>query len=212
MASAVASIVSKTVDVLLKIQSTESRKQRWAKLLFSVYGALGDIEASMYNITQTLIKPEDRNDIAAELKRDVETFQAGIAKLSNLMGQETWDLFQLQSQPEKLKAMGIFDQEVTNVLIKAWFMDGGFVEAFHRMGLSYMFDQKIMRMTDAPFDPSSSVHGYAVKVTKTDFSLKKKADVQRLISILSGSRSEVVTARDALKSFIAKTFKIEDII
>ena len=264
MASAVMSIVSKTVDVLLKIQSTESKRQKWGKLLFSVYNALGDVESTMYRIVTTLTQftevgegtpflfgtlhapdyiligsissngmmtvqtkllREDGAETLSEIKNvpqrdllplvlsnDIQTFTAAFHKLSRLMGAETWDLFQVQNQPEQLKALGIYDEEVARVLIKAWFMDGGFVEAFNRIGLSYLFEEQLVRMSDAPFDPESNIHGYAVNLTETDYKLTDSEDVQRLISIVTPSRSAVVAARDELKKFIAKSFKIEDII
>src|SRR3954464_8703042 len=54
MASAVTSIISKTVDVLLKIHSTESKRQKWGQLLFGVCNALGNVETAMYRIARTL--------------------------------------------------------------------------------------------------------------------------------------------------------------
>lgn len=212
MASAVISIISKTVDVLTKIQSSESRKQRWGKLLFSVYQALGEIEATLSSISQTL---EDRAvyvDVGPSISGDIDAFGRAIRKLSGLMGHETFDLFQLQHQPEKLQALGIFDENIVHVLVTAWFADGGFVEAFHRIGLSYLFEQKLIKMTDAPFDPNSGVHGYAVEVTETTFSLDNEKDIQKLISIVTETRLAVTNARDELKGFVVKSFRLEDVM
>jgi hypothetical protein len=212
MASAVISVISKTIDVVTKIKSTEGRKQRWAKALFGLYQALGEIDASLSTIASTLGHREVYLDVGPAISADIEIFSLAIGKMSGVMGQETWDLFQLQNQPDKLQAIGIFDEKIVQVLIKAWFSDGGFVEAFNRIGLSYLFDQKLIRMTDAPFDPNSPVHGYAVKVTETDFRLDNDSDVKKLISIISDTRQAVGEARVELKAFISQSFKLEDIM
>lgn len=198
--------------MVTKIQSTESRKQRWAKLLFGLYQALGDIETSLSLICSTLENKAVFVDVGAQIAHNIEDFSRSIRKMSSLMGEGTFELFQIQNQPDKLQALGIFDENIAQVLIRAWFMDGGFVEAFKRIGLSYLFDQKVIRMKDAPFDPNSRVHGYAVKLNETDFRLDKDKDVQKLISIVVDTREAVGKARNDLKAFLSKSFKLEDVM
>src|SRR5258708_30770836 len=54
MSSVISAVISKAVDVLLKLHSDESRRREWGRRLFKVYSALGDVELSMERISGTL--------------------------------------------------------------------------------------------------------------------------------------------------------------
>jgi hypothetical protein len=64
-------------------------------------------------------------------------------------------------------------------------------------------------MTDPSFDPDS---GSCYDIEETKCSLANPADVERLIFVVAKVRIEVGVARVKLKTFIAKTYKIEDIL
>jgi hypothetical protein len=70
MASAVISIISKTVDVLMKIRSTESKKQPWGHLIFGVYQSLGEIDHTLGGILTWMTDNYDGS--ATELSRDID--------------------------------------------------------------------------------------------------------------------------------------------
>jgi hypothetical protein len=146
------------------------------------------------------------------LAHDIRELNKSIHKLAAIMGDETFVLFQLQHRTDELKALGIFDDKLVSAMIKAWFLDGGFVEALRHLGFEQEFDSNTLRMLDAPFDPKSGKYGYEVKPVKTVFSLEKPKDIQKLIALINKSQTAVIEARDGVKKFIAEHFSIEEIL
>jgi hypothetical protein len=262
--SAISTLVSKTIDVFLKINSAESRRRKFSKDIFAVYGALDDIAQVLCAMEMTVeelaglrdpvrarfrdrripgyvvgaafwpegivelqtyqlgedgaerLSPRIRVDwtdiLPAVLSSDLRNLNRAIGTLSRLMVAQSFDLFQLQHQPDKLKALGIFDEKLVKTFTRAWFSDGGFVEALCYLRLDQEIDGKVLRLLDADFDPQTSPLGYDVDGVETRFSLDDRRDVAAFLELCRKCRGAVVEARDHVKQFISKTCKIEDIL
>lgn len=265
MLSAIGSMLSKTIDVFLKINSAEGRRRRFAKDVFAVYNSLDEIVQALDAIAVTVkdvaglneskdssifdrgpmpeylletsrssdgtvelqtyylgddgterLSPKKRvkfdDMLAAVLSNDIRRLNRAIGKLARIMEAESWDLFQLQHQPEKLKALGIFDDNLISTFTRAWFADGGFVEALHHLRLDQELDGKVLKLVDAEFQPRTSPNGYDVDGHETEFSLENGDDALAFLELTTKCKSSVAEARDAVKKFIAKNCAIEDIL
>lgn len=264
MFSAITSLLNKTIDIFLKINSGEGRRRRFTKDIFNTYKALDEIAQALGKITLTI---EDIAGITEDLERSVldrrgpdfvitrghssagylkiQTYQLAengteqltpttrvkyrdilpsvlssdirrlnkaISKLASIMSAESWDLFQLQHQSDKLRALGIYDDEIVSTFNSAWFADGGFVEALHFLGLDQEIDGKVLMLRDAEFDPRTSPHGYKVKGDETQFCLDNKIDVAAFLDLTTKCQNDVIRSRDKIKAYIAANCTIEDIL
>ncbi|UJB72242.1 hypothetical protein HRE53_26865 (plasmid) [Acaryochloris sp. 'Moss Beach'] len=263
MFSAITTLLNKTIDVFLQINSGEGRRRIFAKDIFNTYKALDEIAQALRNITVTV---EDITGITKDLDRsvfdrqgpdfvitrghssgylEIQTYQLAengteqitpakrvkyrdilpsvlssdirrlnkaISKLANIMSAESWDLRGLHHQPDKLRALGIYDDAIVSTFNRAWFADGGFVEALFRLGLDQEIDGKVLMLRDAEFDPRTSPYGYKVKGDETRFSLDNTTDVAAFIDLTTKCQNDVIRSRDKVKTYIAANCSIEDIL
>ncbi|MBD6618972.1 hypothetical protein FNW02_24910 [Komarekiella sp. 'clone 1'] len=264
MLNAITSMLTKTIDVFLKINSSESRRRNFAKDMFGAYKALDEIAHALYGIDSTIkyITGVDQeifklfnrvtlpeyllvNSMSSEglleiqtryldenglekvsqprkielnqilpvlLESNIRYFNNAIGKLTQIMKIESWDLFKIQHQPEKLKALEIYDEKLVRKFTNAWFEDGGFVEALFKLGLHQEIDGKVLKLLDAEFNPNSSLFGYEVEPQETIFDLTHTKDVEAFLKHTARCRNTVIEARDAVKQFIASNCAIEDIL
>ena len=97
------------------------------------------------------------------IAKDIRDLNRCIGTLAAIMSAESFDLFQLQHQSDKLKALGIFDEKIVSSFTRAWFDDGGFVEALRWLGLDQEIGGKVLNLRDAKFDPGSPTWGHEVE-------------------------------------------------
>jgi hypothetical protein len=263
MLNAITSMISKTIDIFLKVNSAESRRRKLSKNLFEVYkaldeivGSLEDIETTIRRITklddksiwsfdrgglpeyvvvrswssagtiqiQTLYLDEHGSEKLSpirEMKQEeilplllstnIRTLNQALGRLSRIMSAESWNLWNAQHKPEMLKALEIYDKTVVNTFIRAWFEDGGFIEALYDLGLYQEVDGNL-RVLDATFDPYTSPHGYAVEYEETRYDLANPDDVDSFLKKTASCKRIVAEARDTVKKFIGENCKIEDIL
>jgi hypothetical protein len=170
---AIASMLSKSIDIYLKINSTDVRRRKFGKTMYDIYRSLGDVDASMEKIRHAiLIQAKEAHDryvmteTVSWLSPVAKEVNKSIGKLAELMEAESWDFWDIATRPELLRRISVFDQDLVMVVADAWFEDGGFVEALARLGLFGHFDRKVLRLLDAEFDPkkhgAGRVHGYEV--------------------------------------------------
>jgi hypothetical protein len=67
-----------------------------------------------------------RDFLPAAMSAQISALSQAIGDLSKIMEAEAWELWH---QPELLKRVDVFQPGLGNVVVDAWFMDGGFVEA-----------------------------------------------------------------------------------
>ena len=82
---------------------------------------------------------------------EIETLQKSTWTLQKLMGKDTFDLNHAMKQPEKLRALGIFDEKTARLLAEAWLTDGGFFMVLYSIGIE--LDSDIVRMAETIFEP-----------------------------------------------------------
>ncbi len=87
-----------------------------------------------------------REYISIMFSEEIETLQKSTWTLQKLMGKDTFDLNHAMKQPEKLRALGIFDEETARLLAEAWLTDGGFFMVLYSIGIE--LDSDIVRMAE----------------------------------------------------------------
>lgn len=267
MLSAITSLVSKTIDVFLKLNSGEARRRKFSKDIFDVYSALSDVERSLARIEDLLsfaAEPDALDDYDAYVLLsktplpdyvslqgysegrvmltanaiDIETFQAhretdkfeptqalplflseelkflvrSFARVAHVLESESMDLCQAQHQPKVLETLGIYDADLVRVFTRAWFLDGGFVNALRGFGITHDAPNAAITMTDAEFNPSDPTHGYAIVPDERHFSLNTKQEREKLQAILTECKRTVTDAKESMTKFMKQNCSLEDIL
>lgn len=265
MLDAISSVISKTIDVYLKINSSEERRRKFAKQLFEVYNSLDEVvdaidkiqiivkdigqskkEKVSFNLCGSLpdyidvhewsypdnltyttffldergserISPprkiNQRDLLSVSLSKEIRTLNKAFGKIASIMETESCELWDAENKPKKLKAISIYDKELADTFIHAWFLDGGFIEALFRMGINPEFDSKILKLKDAKFGtPRTACYGYEVVLDETTYDLRKSDQIEDFLSFSQTCKVKVEEARDKVKEFIRKNCTIEDIL
>src|SRR5580692_735157 len=197
MFQAIASMLSQTIDIYLKVNSSEVRRRRFGRTMYAIYLALEDIEGSIDGVELALNGRTKFSDVwfYSTLSKYAKQVNDSIGRLAGLFEAESWDFWELRKRPELLRRLDIYDRELVDVMCKAWFLDGGFVEALHRLGLYADFDRKVLRLLDEEFDPTKHGFGRRVKPSQAIFDPQKKADMNTLTSIITEARQSVQAAK-----------------
>jgi hypothetical protein len=217
MLSAIASLVSKTVWALVKLNAPDEKKRRFARLMNNVQTALGEIEGALISMSATLAQltvpaePLSVEVLQSALARDLKQFLRAVHGLSAPMSRRFGD--------PTMEVLGVFEPEVRNTLVHAWLSDGGFVEALHKLQIRKVGPMTI-RLVDEKFDPDNGRFGfghgrigyYEVEGETRDYSLMKPRDVKELLSQVEDTRASVKAARALLQDYVRRTFKIEDLL
>lgn len=263
MLEAIGSLITKTFDAFLKLNTKDARKRRLGKMLFEVYTGLGRVTVALENLQRDLpryIGPKGDDALFADvtlpegmvlagwssdkgyqvslrhfdingqmhvsnaeslsrqqilalaIRRHISDFSEGVHQFVRPLSHEAWEWFQLGHQPERLQALGIYDSEIVHVYTRAWFEDGGFVEALRGLGFEAEFSSKVIRLVDATFDPQSSPHGYAVKPSTRVFDLTKPDDVSEFLHRVRETQVAANDARQSLKQLLNKHFSLDDFL
>jgi hypothetical protein len=214
MFDAITSLLSKTLDGILKINSSEMRRRRLGRFMFQLYERLGEAAQGLDRLEQT-IRARDVYSVDSlynTVDLEIANCSGPIGQLSHMLSTETWDLFQAQSQPDRLRAMGIYDPELVNLLVRAWFSDGGFVEALLRLGLKTDIGRRELTVLDATFSESDRRHGYEIEHSSRSFKLDHATDVETFLELLASTRQSIRESHAKLRAFIAANYKVEDIL
>jgi hypothetical protein len=219
MFSAIATVLSKTIDVYLKMNSSEAARRRFGRDIFRVYEGLDELAAAM---SETAILIESAADVANMddllrlISREAERTNAAIGKVAGAMRIESMDLFQARRSEGALRRIGIYDPELVDRFLDAWFFDGGFVEALLHLGLHEDFDRHVLRLRDVEFDPAlhgfAATPGYAVEPEDAVYDLAVPQNRAELIELARTSQAAVEVSRDSVRDFIAKRLSIEDVL
>jgi hypothetical protein len=263
MLEALSTLLSKSFDIFLKLNSKDARKRKLGKMLFEVYTGLGLVITALANLRQDIQRytgPESDDALLSDLelpegmvlrsasstgtyevsvrefdfegrlhvskpktfnrqeilslavRRHVADFAAGVHQFARPLEHEARDWFQLGHQPKRLQALGIYDPELVHTYTRAWFGDGGFVEALRKLGFEAEFSSKVIRLVDAAFDPTSKRFGYEVKPSTEAFDLTKPNDVTRLNGRIQATERVAQEARESLRALLDKNFSLEDLI
>lgn len=267
MLSAITSLVTKTVDIFLKINSSESRRRKFSKHLFEVYKALTDVANSLSRIegllalsseptkfseydaylilgktplpdyvrvsgyssgkvvlvtmsldpltfgsTSKTAELEPIEALPIFLSEELTFLRNSFATIAEIMRTESHDLFQAQHQPDILRALEIYDAKLVQTFTRAWFLDGGFVEALMGFRISYEADSMQIQTADAEFDPNDGRAGYEIEPKYESFCIAKEKDRQKFLELLNECKSAVEEAQESVAKFISANCKIEDIL
>lgn len=266
MLTAISSIISKTIDVFLKVNSSEGRRRKFAKQLFEVYSSLDEVVTAIGNIQlvigdisqrgekpgydflsrlrfpeyirirswsskgsffyETLyldqqgceqISPEQEIDqrllLPAILSNEIRALNKAFRKIARIMEAESWELWDAHNQPDKLRALSIYDKDLADTFIHAWFQDGGFIEALMKLGMNHEIEGKVLKLRDAEFGtPQTACWGYEVSPDEAVYDLRDPTQVESFLTFSESCKSAVVKARDNVKEFISKNCAIEDIL
>ena len=266
MLGAISSIIDKTIDTYLKINSSEGKRRKLAKQLFEVYKALDEVVDAIDSIQLTVkdisqqdekttfnrlnqprlpdyirvrswsstgsltyetlfldeqgsekISPkreiDQRRLLPALLSNEIRMLNKAFGKIARIMEAESWELFHARYKPEKLKALSIYDEELADTFVHAWFMDGGFIEALMRLGIHHEIDGRVLKLRDAEFGtPQTACHGYEVIPDEAIYDLRNPGQVEEFLRFSQSCKVAVERARDKVKDFIGKNCAIEDIL
>lgn len=214
MIEAINTLISKTIDIFLKINSSEHRRRKFSKDIYQVYNELINVSSALEKIDNLILIIDKQNpldDFEILFKKELEFLQNSFGKIAGILSAESWDLFQINHQPELLKAINIYDTKLVDTFNHAWFLDGGFVELLYRLKI-VLPQKRILKLIDKEFNPNNPTHGYAIKPKDYEFNLDKKSDRNKFKKILLDCKNSVDIAIGTVKDFIAKNLSIEDII
>jgi hypothetical protein len=162
--------------------------------------------------TSEHMKVLQRDFLPAALSEQIRILSGAIGRLASLMGAESWEFWELRKRPDLLQKVGIFDPSLVETLLHAWFLDGGFIEGLHKLGLHQDIDRHVLKLYDARFDPVDHWVGWQIEPEETVFDLSQPQDVDAFLEILDNSRVAVLNARDAVQTYIQANFSITDIM
>jgi hypothetical protein len=267
MLNAITSLLTKTVDIFLKINSGENRRRKFSKHIFEVYKALADVGDSLNRIeslltlsseskafseydafsilektplpdcvqvrgysygkivlammsldpltfgsTTNTVELEPIEALPLFLSEELAFLQNRFATIAWIMEAESGELFQAQHQPHLLRALEIYDAGLVQTFTRAWFLDGGFIEALRGLRVTYEANSTQIHSTDAEFDPNDNRFGYDIKPSSKYFNISNDKERQAFITLLTDCKVAVEKARDSVAKFIAANCKIEDIL
>ncbi|MEX2263882.1 MAG: hypothetical protein WD696_18150 [Bryobacteraceae bacterium] len=166
--------------------------------------------------SETLSEPTKvpiRTIMSSVLGNDLRSFSQAVRRLFYLFSGATFILESTEHESKELRVLEMYDPELVRTLRYAWEADGGFVEAFStRLGLEHLFDEQLVRMTDATFNANNPVHGYAVSGQVKDFDITSEVSVGELVSLIKSHQASISSARTALKAHLIQHYKIEEIL
>lgn len=293
MLSAISSMIGKTIDIFLRVNSSERRRKKFAKQLFDIYISLDEVVAAIDNIQlvvkdisqqdektdsvyQYVMKRENQRSklqyffqqgkktnfdplnqprlpeyirmiscsstgsltyvnrfldeqgvekasteyeidqrrlLPAILSNEIRMLNKAFNKIAQIMEAESWELFHAQSKPRKLKALSVYDKKLADTFVRAWFTDGGFIEALLRLGIHYEIVGSVLKLRDAEFGtPQTPRSGFHVIPEETIYDLRNPDHVESFLTFSESCKVTVKRARDLFKVFIAKNCEIEDIL
>lgn len=132
------------------------------------------------------------------------------------MEAEFWEIHEAQFEPDKLRALAIFDENLVDMFTEAWCADGGFIEAMTMLGLEQETNKKVLRLYDAKFrglrSKSVDSYGNPLGAKKIVYDLNNQKDVEAFLKYSESCRKAVEESRDSVRNFIAKNCAIEDIL
>jgi hypothetical protein len=266
--SAITTLVANTIDLFLKINSSESRKRKFSKDLFTIYKSLEEVMNELNNIEFIIkyinlinkkktvknleinfdglnstpsilfirsiydefveyqilshnnkgleimsnpIKVKKEELLKLLLYKNVRSLTKTFTKIAKVMRAQSWELFQLQFKPELLKKLEIYDPTIVKTFTKAWFDDGGFVEALDRFGFKYELGGEL-ELIDYKFDPSENIEGYNIEPNTEIYNFSDTSQTKKFFKKINLCKVSVEKAYNSTKHFISRNCPIEYIL
>jgi hypothetical protein len=126
------------------------------------------------------------------LSNEIRILNRAFSNIARIMEAESFELYEAKFQPDKLRALAIFDKELVDTFVKAWFFDGGFIEGLMMLGLHQEIDERLLILCDAEFrerqTESLDLCGFPVGTKETVYDLKSKNDVEAFLTYSESCR------------------------